>query len=124
MSRHAAARATRLAPLPEDLLAGVRAVFLVYPYAGIGSMAASKGWRIAPRTTAIVCGRDSIVGKADPLKLMRRLERDHVPVATEFFPAATHSFDEADARDVRVCHDPELTRRALALYRALLRGAA
>jgi dienelactone hydrolase len=106
------------------MLAGVRAVFLVYPYAGIGSAAAAKGWRIKPKTTAIVAGRDIIVGKDDPLRLTRRLERDDVPVATEFFPAATHAFDEEDARDMRVRHDPDLTAHAFFLYQRLLRDAA
>jgi dienelactone hydrolase len=124
MPRAAAERATRLSPLPDDMLAGVRAVFLVYPYAGIGCAAAARGWRIKPATTAIVCGRDSVVGKAGPLKMLRRLTREGVPVETEYFPAATHAFDEAGAKDLRVRYDPDLTARALGLYRRLLGAAA
>jgi dienelactone hydrolase len=124
MSRETAERATKLAPLPEEMLAGVRAVLLVYPYAGIGSAAAAQGWRIKPKTSAIVCGRDLIVGKGGALKLVRRLETNAVPVSTEYFSGATHAFDEADARDARVRHDPALTARALSLYQQLLRNAA
>ena len=124
MSRAAAERATRIAPLPEEMLAGVVAAFLVYPYAGIGSAATAKGWRVRPKTVAVVCGKDSIVGKTAPMKLARRLTHDEVPIATEFFAAATHAFDEEGANDLRVRHDPELTARAIGLYQDLLRSAA
>ncbi|MBL8551743.1 MAG: prolyl oligopeptidase family serine peptidase [Hyphomonadaceae bacterium] len=124
MPRAAAERATKIAPLPEDVLAGVVAAFLVYPYAGIGSVAGAKGWRISPKTCVIVGGKDYVVGKAGPLKLVRRLEMDDVPITSEFFAAATHAFDEEGANDMRVRYDPELTARAIGHYQALLRGAA
>ncbi len=118
MSAPAARRATRL-DVPDDVLAGVASVFLVYPYAGVGCVAALKGWRIRPRGAAIVCARDRVVGRRAPLRVLERLRGDGAPIEINTYDA-THAFDEPEARDVRSRHDPVLTARATARYAELL----
>jgi dienelactone hydrolase len=124
MTRALAERATGLENLPEEPLQGLDAAFLVYPYCSLGCIATLHGWRVRPRTQAIVGGRDVIVGTETPLRTLRRLERDNVPIAITVFDKATHAFDEPESRDLRVRYDPALTARAMKLYQNLLRGPA
>lgn len=121
-SQNAAEIATRL-DVPEDLHAGVRAAFLVYPYAGRGCIARLKGWRIAPKAAAIVCERDHVVGKDAPLRTLAKVRESGTPLEVHLFKGATHTFDEADARDLRVRYDETLSERARGLYRDLLHSA-
>jgi dienelactone hydrolase len=122
MTRASAERATRLEGLPEEPLTGLDSVFLVYPYCSVGCLAALHGWRVRPRTQAIVGGRDSVVGCATPLRTLRRLKNDGAPIDIAVFPNATHAFDEAEARDFRVRYDPQLTQEAVGLYQRLLQS--
>lgn len=120
-SHSAAQIATRL-DVPGDLHDGVRAAFLVYPYAGRGCVARLKGWRVAPKTAAIVCGKDHVVGHVVPRRTLAKLREDNVPLDVHVFEEGTHTFDEEGARDFRVRYDAALTARAAALYRDLLRS--
>lgn len=122
MSPAQAARATGLSGLPDDLTPGVRAVFLVYPYCGVGS-APPRAWPIAPKAAAIVAGRDFIVGAHQPMRALQRLKQKGADIDVHYFGRATHAFDEAGARDLRVRYDRALTARAEALYQEVLRAA-
>ncbi|MGE0045809.1 MAG: dienelactone hydrolase family protein [Hyphomonadaceae bacterium] len=119
LSQNAAQIATRL-DVPEDLHAGVGAAFLVYPYAGRGSIARLKGWRIAPKTAAILCGKDHVVGHVVPRRTLAKVQESGTPLDVHFFADATHTFDEEGARDLRCRYDADATARAAALYRELL----
>ena len=63
-------RATGLTGLPEEPLDGLAAAFIVYPYAGVASLAGRRDWRIAPRSVAIVAGRDHVVGVEAPRRAL------------------------------------------------------
>lgn len=113
-------RATGLADLPAEPLEGLAGVFLNYPYVGAAALAARRPWRLSPRTTAIVCGRDAIVGHRAPRRAIGRLIAAGAPIELHILDAATHAFDECDAMDLRVRYDAALTARAHALFERLL----
>lgn len=117
-------RATGLSDLPDEPLAGLAGCFLAYPYAGRASFAGRRAWRIAPRTIAIIGGRDYIVGADVPRAAMERLRAGGAPVDIEFFPTATHAFDVPEALDARIRFDAADTARAQDLLLSLVAASA
>ncbi|MET0546331.1 MAG: prolyl oligopeptidase family serine peptidase [Caulobacterales bacterium] len=113
-------RFTGLHDAPPQPFAGLLAAFLVYPYGGPGMAAHTRPMTAAPDLTAIVCGRDYIVGQHAPVRVLHRLKAQGAKLDVEIFPNGTHAFDEPDARDLRVQYDPALTSRAHKLYRDFL----
>jgi dienelactone hydrolase len=114
------ARATGLTGLPHEPLQGLVGAFLAYPYAGVGSYAGQRDWRLSPRTTAIVCGRDYIVGTDTPRAALERQRARGAPIDIVFFPEATHAFEDPLATDPRVRFDPAATAREHDLLRDLI----
>jgi dienelactone hydrolase len=108
-------RATGLADLPDEPLAGLAGAFLAYPYVGIASLAGRRAPRLKPPSTAIVCGRDLIVGTQAPLAAFARLRGHGAPIEVNLFNDNTHAFECDNARDPRVRYDAGATRRAHAL---------
>jgi dienelactone hydrolase len=105
-------RATKLNDLPDEPLAGLSGAFLAYPYAGIASTSGRRAPRLKPKTTAIVCGRDYIVGAKVPLTVMARLRGHGLPLELSLFEENTHAFECTPAYDPRVRYDPAATQRA------------
>lgn len=116
-------RFTGLQDLPADPFRGLAGAFIVYPYAGIGSLAHLRPAALKPRISAIVCGDDKVVGSQWPLRTFDRLRAQGLQVQVELFETGTHAFDEPDARDIRVRHDAALVARAHALYQNFLTTA-
>lgn len=109
------ARATGIVDLPYEPLEGLAAAMLIYPYAGVGSYAGRRAWRLAPASVAIVAERDFIVGPT-----RRTLERQRArgaPLDIHVFEGATHAFEDAFAEDPRVRYNPAATAREHALIR-------
>lgn len=117
-------RATKLSDLPEEPLAGLTGAFLAYPYAGIASTGGKRAPRLKPHTTAIVCGRDYIVGAKAPLAALGRLRAHGLPLELSLFEENTHAFECTPAYDPRVRYDPVATERAHGLMRDLALRAA
>ncbi len=115
---------TGIADLPSEPLVGLAGAFLVYPYCGVASLSASRGWRIAPPTHAILAGRDSVVGRRRPLQVLEGLITRGAPIAVTVFPEATHAYDESEASDWRVRFSEQRTRETEGLLAALVNGAA
>jgi dienelactone hydrolase len=114
--------ATGLLGLPAEPLAGLRGAFLVYPFAGPGSLARARGLRVDASVMAVVGTHDVIVGGhglGRALSAMRVVGR---PIEVRMFEGATHAFDEPEAHDLRVRHDPDLTAEAQRLYGEHLRA--
>jgi dienelactone hydrolase len=116
-------RATKLVDLPDEPLHGLAGTFLAYPYAGIASTAGRRAPRLTPPTTAIVCGRDYIVGTKVPLAALERLRGHGVPIELKLFAENTHAFECTPAYDPRVRYDAEAARRAHALMNDLVARA-
>ena len=102
-------RATGIVDLPNEPLQGLVGCFLAYPYAGRASFAGRRPWRLSPHATAIVGGRDYIVGTAAPHSALKRLKGLGAPINIHLFENATHAFDVPEAIDVRVRYDAKTT---------------
>jgi dienelactone hydrolase len=108
-------RATNLDDLPREPLEGLSATLLVYPYMGAASLAGRRDWRMAPRSIAILAGRDHIVGVRVPRLAIERQRARGAPIEVVMFPTATHAFEDGLAEDPRIRFDPELVAREHAL---------
>ncbi len=113
-------RCTGIVDLPAEPLAGLAGAFIVYPYASVGSFAGRRDWRLAPRSIAVLCGRDYIVGT--PRGPLERQRARGAPIDIHFFEDATHAFEDDAAEDPRVRHNPAATQREYALLRELIAG--
>ncbi|HEY2661436.1 MAG TPA: dienelactone hydrolase family protein [Caulobacteraceae bacterium] len=108
----------------RDRLARLRAAILFYPYAGPLSRTHSQGWGAnRPRVYACLAGRDSVVGKAAPLRAMRRLTDDGLDVQILNLPEATHCFDDERSNAPRARYSPDLAEQAMAFYVDALKEA-
>jgi len=113
-------RATGLDDLPEEPLHGLAATLIVYPYASLGSYVGRRDWRLAPRSIAVLCGRDYIVGT--PRGPLERQRARGAPLDIHFFADATHAFEDELAEDPRVRYNPAATQREYELLRELIAG--
>jgi dienelactone hydrolase len=114
------ARRTGVQGLPNEPLQGLAGALIVYPYASAGSLAGKRDWRLAPRTTAVLCGRDYIVGT--PRGPLERQRARGAPIDIQFFADATHAFEDEFAEDPRVRYNPAATAREHALLRELIKS--
>jgi dienelactone hydrolase len=119
-----AAAATRLDGLSDEPLAGLAGAFLVYPFAGPGSLARSRGLRLDVPVKALVGGQDVVVGSKSLARALERMPTPKRPIDVVLLEGATHAFDEKEARDLRVRYDPELVARAHGMYAEFLRSLA
>jgi dienelactone hydrolase len=111
-------RATGLTGLADEPLTGLSGAMIVYPYAGVGTYAGQRDWRMLPRTIAIVAEHDYIVGPT-----RRTLERQRArgaPLDIHVFENATHAFEDEHAEDPRVRYNPAATAREHAMLRDLI----
>lgn len=119
-----AERLTGLTGLADEPLAGLAGTFLVYPFASPPSVARMRGLRVDANPLAIVGGHDVIVGGRGLAGVLRRMRTPGKPIEVVVFDRATHAFDEAEAKDLRVRYDAGLTRRAEDLLTGYLRRIA
>jgi len=119
--------AMSLASSRSELLARaarLRQVLVVYPYCGPPSLTRSHGWGpLRPQVTAVLGGRDAVVGTGAPSRAMERLMRDGVPVNLHTFDDATHAFDDDHATDPRTRFRADLRDRTTSIAVAALTSA-
>ncbi|MGE0597154.1 MAG: dienelactone hydrolase family protein [Hyphomonadaceae bacterium] len=118
------ARATKLSGLPDEPLQGLAAAFLGYPYAGVAALSGRRRLRLDVPISAIVCGRDTIVGTKAPLAALSRMRGRGAAIDVSVFDTATHAFECDTALDPRVRYDRDLTLRAHDLMRDMILRAA
>jgi dienelactone hydrolase len=111
-------RTTGLDDLPDEPLQGLAGTLIIYPYASVGSYAGRRDWRMAPRSIAVLCGRDYIVGT--PRGPLERQRARGAPIDIHFFDDATHAFEDEHAEDPRVRFSPVATQREYALLRDMI----
>jgi len=103
-------------------LAGVKSVYLAYPYVGFGARNRMRPWRHCPRTLAVI-------SRTDHLTSVRNAERVHEMVRNcgaeleTWIAEGTHSFDEPMAAPP-MRHDPDLTTEAISRFARLLEDTA
>lgn len=118
-----AAAASGLSDLPEDPLQGLAGAILVYTYAGYPSLTTKRGWHATrPPVSALICGRDQVVGNRLPHRAFDRLVADGVNVDRLVLDDATHAFDDTAPSDPRTKHRPDLFDQAKAWYAQRLRA--
>lgn len=113
-------RATGLSDLPAEPLEGLSGAMLFYPYAGVGSLAGKRPWRLAPLSAAIVCGRDYMVGTNTPRRALERQIARGADIDMHVFADSTHAFDEPGTMDIRTRYDPAAIARAEDIFLSLL----
>ncbi len=116
--------ATRLSGLADEPLKGLAGAFLVYPFAGPGSVARIKGLRVDVTPLALAGTHDVIVGGRSLERTLQRMPMPGEAIRVEMLERATHAFDEQGARDLRVRYDPALEAQAHEIYRVYLKAAA
>ncbi len=77
-----------------DLLDGVRALMLVYPYCGPGALSQLRPWRHAPDVLAVIAEGDRVSHPALCRRALRTAAAAGSQVETWLAPGATHAFDE------------------------------
>lgn len=110
----------RLAAPDPAALAGVRSLFLAYPYGGFGAMSRNTDWRRSPRVLAILAGRDHVTRPAEARRLYAAARRAGAEVELWEIPDATHSFDEPTGVPP-MRHRPDLLATAAARFGRFLR---
>jgi dienelactone hydrolase len=113
-------RATGLTGLRDEPLEGLAGALIVYPYTGVGTYVGRRGWRIEPRSVAIVAERDYIVGSTRAA--LERQRARGAPLDIHIFENATHAFEDESAEDPRVRYNPAATAREHAMLRELIEG--
>jgi dienelactone hydrolase len=109
VGRSAARGTTLIDADPAKLRERVKGTLLVYPYAGYGSLTASRGWgEGAPPVWSVLAGKDQVVGWKSPSKALDRLVADGLAVDRVFHADATHAFDDDHANDPRARYRPDL----------------
>lgn len=103
-------------------LAGIKAVWLMYPYIGPLAVNRMKPWRHCPRVLAVTCRRDHLttVRNAEQVNAMIR---DCGAEVESWIAVGTHAFDEG-TNNGPMRHDPDLTQEALRRFAAFLTDAA
>ncbi|MEZ5937483.1 MAG: prolyl oligopeptidase family serine peptidase [Hyphomonadaceae bacterium] len=117
-----AEEATGLTELPKEPLTGLVGAFLVYPFAGPGSLARTRGLRLDVNPLALVGTHDVIVGGRSLAKTLSNILTPGPAIEIEILERATHAFDEPGSRDFRTRYDAEITAYAEGLYRKYLQA--
>jgi dienelactone hydrolase len=113
-------RVTGLDDLPDEPLEGLAGALIVYPYASVGSYAGRRDWRLAPKSVAVLCGRDYIVGT--PRGPLERQRARGAPLEIVLIEDATHAFEDEYAEDPRVRYNAAATAREHDLLREMIAG--
>ena len=78
-------------PVAESL-AGVRSLFLAYPYGGPGALSRSRPWLRAPEIYGVVAEKDHLTGQADALRVFDAARQSGAEPHLWIAPG-THGFD-------------------------------
>ena len=81
---------------PEDPLAGVVGVILLYPYCGQANRARHVGWRRPIPTLFMLSNNDTIAPSGHCLEIAGKLKAGGLPVETLVFAGVDHAFDQQD----------------------------
>lgn len=110
--------------LAGDVLAGVGAAFVVYPWCGAGAQTPSRGWIKPVRAFMLLAEKDSVAGVRFPLRALAAAAKSGATVDSIVYPGATHCFDEEITFNPTFKFDPVDTVKAITLYGAWMSGAA
>lgn len=111
-----------LADAGGTVLDGVKAVYLAYPYVGLGARNRMRPWNHSPRTLAVISRTDHLTSVSNAQRVHDMVRDCGVEVET-WIAEGTHAFDEPMAAPP-MRHDPDLTIEAIARFGRLLEDTA
>ena len=102
-------------------LAGVRSVFLAYPYGGLGALSRFRPWLRKPDVLGVVAGKDHVTNVGDARRLYRAARAAGARVDVWEAAEATHAFDEEGPTFGVMRHHAELSREAARRFEQFVR---
>lgn len=102
--------------IESNILDGVHAAFLVYPWCGAGAQTPSRGWIKPVRAFMLLAQKDTVAGVRFPLRALAAAAKSGAKTASDIFPCATHSFDEEVTFNPTFRYDPKEAQRAMDYY--------
>ena len=102
-------------------LAGVRAVFLAYPYVGPIAVRRTAPWVRTPAAFALIARRDHLTTVRNAERVCAAIGGSGV-VVERWIAEGTHAFDEPRCFPP-MRHDPELAREAIGRFKGFLGSA-
>jgi dienelactone hydrolase len=102
----------RLADPDPKWLAGVKGLFLVYPYINFPARTNFNRWHYRPRVFTVAAELDHLTPYAHTLKTMDKLRADGLDVRT-LGVKATHAFDEAEFSGGVMRYDEVATKASI-----------
>ncbi len=93
-------------------LAGVKGLFLVYPYINFPARTNYSRWHYQPRVFTVAAQLDHLTPYAHTMKTMDKLKTDGVPVEMLSL-GATHAFDEGEFSGGIMHYDETATKAAM-----------
>jgi len=111
-----------LADPSPDSLAGVKSLFLAYPYGGPGALSRSRPWVRAPETFGVVAERDHLTAQSDAFRVFDAAKPEGAQTNLWLAPG-THAFDAPghDGFPSPMRYDPELAEGCLGRFLGFLR---
>jgi len=111
-----------LADPSPDSLAGVKSLFLAYPYGGPGALSRSRPWVRAPETFGVVAERDHLTAQSDAFRVFDAAKLEGARTNLWLAPG-THAFDAPghDGFPSPMRYDPELAEGCLGRFLSFLR---
>ena len=100
-------------------LAGVRSVFLAYPYGGFAALSRRREWLRRPAVMGLIPRRDHVTRRADARRLYTTAERGGCETEVWEMDAGTHAFDEPTTNPP-MRHHPEMAAEARRRFAAFL----
>lgn len=98
---------------PAQLLQGLDAVILLYPYCGMLNGAVDGDWTAAPPILMVLAAEDRIVSTPACEDMAVRLRERGARIEVEILPGADHGFDQRERAALSVLSfDPALRDRA------------
>ncbi len=105
-------------PSPESL-AGLKGVFLGYPYGGVGALSRSRPWVRVPRVLGVLAERDHVTRPADAERCYAAAREAGAEIEV-WRCHGTHAFDETDTGLSPMRYDAALGAEALGRFGAFL----
>jgi len=107
---------------PDAPFAGVRGIFLVYPYVSGPALARRKPIRPACPVEVILVSEDSMASETDAIAVLEQAQRDGALVRWNTLGGVTHAFDEPDHHPQSALrYDSEATAMARTQFVAFLK---
>ncbi len=105
-------------PTPEPL-AGLKGLFLAYPYGGAATLS-RRGWVRTPRVLGVLAERDMVTSVRDAASLYTAIRSSGAQVDVWSVTGGAHAFDEYDSPMAKLRYKPSLAAEALSRFKAFV----